>query len=186
MSNVKSLLAPLARRVQLMIGRAVLAAVEDNAGRQYVQLKVLKGETKDGVERVQQYGFTSHPLAGAQVILACLGGNRDHPVAISVDDHRHRPALQKGEVAIYMADGSNITLKTGNKIEMNTAELTVNASAKARFVTPMLEVTGDIKDKCDADGTTMGEMRTTYDSHTHAGDSGGTTSAPNQSMGGGA
>jgi len=48
--------------------------------------------------------------------------------------------------------------------------------------TDQLEVTGEIKDHCDTDGRTMDEMRTIYDSHTHPGDSGGTTGVPNQGM----
>lgn len=50
-----------ARRISLMIGRAVLTAADDAAKRQFVQFTALQGEVKDGVERVQQYGF-----AGAQ------------------------------------------------------------------------------------------------------------------------
>jgi len=73
-------LQPLKRRIYLMLGRAVLAALSDDKQRQYVQFSALKGEVKDNVERVQEYGFTSHPLPGAQVIFISLSGNRDQSV----------------------------------------------------------------------------------------------------------
>ena len=50
------------------------------------------------------------------------------------------------------------------------------------MVTPLLECTGEIKDRCNSDGRTMEDMRNIYDGHTHPGDSGGTTGAPNQVM----
>jgi len=45
-----------------------------------------------------------------------------------------------------------------------------------------LEVTGDITDHIDATGQSMAAMRSTYNGHTHPGDSGGTTGTPNQGM----
>lgn len=66
-ATLRRVAAPLHRRIHLMIGRAVLTALSDAAGRQRVQFGALKGETKDGVERVQEYGITSCPLPGAQV-----------------------------------------------------------------------------------------------------------------------
>ena len=92
LKTIRKATEPLARRIRLVIGRAVLAAVSDAGSRQLLQFSALKGEVKDGVERMQQYGFTSHPLPGAQVLFVCVGGNRDHPVAISVDDPRYRLA----------------------------------------------------------------------------------------------
>ena len=45
-----------------------------------------------------------------------------------------------------------------------------------------LDVTGEITDRVDIDGLSMASMRTTYNGHTHPGDSGGTTGTPNQGM----
>lgn len=112
------LIQPLKHRINLMIGRAVLTALDDGAGRQYMQMTALKGEEKDGVERVQEYGFTSAPLPGAQVVFVCVGGNRDHPVAIAIDDPRHRKInLKPGEAAMYSWDGSYVLLEEGGKIK---------------------------------------------------------------------
>ena len=73
-----------------MISRAVLSAISDGAGIQLVQVKLLEGEVRDGVERFQNYGFTSVPLPGAEGIMACVSGNRDHGVIVAMDDRRYR------------------------------------------------------------------------------------------------
>lgn len=168
--------AGLKRRIYMLVGRAVLEAVRDDKNRQFVQIKALAGEVKADVERVQQYGFTSHPLPGAQVIFVSLYGNRDHPVVLSADDPRYRHKdMQPGEVAIYTDEGDFLQIKRGG-------EILIKAANKVRMETPLLEVTGDIVDRCDTDGRSMQGMRDIYNEHIHTGDNGGNTSDPHQEM----
>lgn len=178
-------LDPIKRRVHLMISRAVMSALVDTSGRQFVQVSALKGETKDNVERVQQYGFTSNPLSGAQAIMLCLGGNRAHPVVTNVDDPRYRPTdSEAGESGCYHYEGHRIRLMQNGIVQIECERLIVQATDQIRFETPKLDVTGEIKDRCDADGQSMSDMRDVYNSHTHPeNDSGGPTDQPNQSMG---
>lgn len=101
-ATMNKLLDPIRRRVRLMITRAVLSAISDAAGIQLVQVKLLDSEVRDGVERFQNYGYTSVPHAGAEGVMACVSGNRDHGVVIVMDDRRYRlKGLQSGEVAMY-------------------------------------------------------------------------------------
>ncbi len=183
MRALAKMVAPISRRVRLIVARAVVTLIDDATKLQAAQVQLLAGETRDGVERFQQYGFTSTPHAGAEGIVVCVAGRRDHAVLIAVDDRRYRlKNLAAGEVALYTDEGDSIVLKRSNTIEITTQTLTVKASTKVRMETPQLEVTGDIKDQCDGTGRTMNGMRETYDTHTHPGDSGGTTGEPNQSM----
>ena len=176
MRMIKKMLAPLKRRIYLMLGRAVLNAVADDASRQYAQITALANETKDNVERIQEYGFTSNPHPGAQVVFINFAGNRDHPAIIAVDDPRYRKNnLATGEVALYTDEGDFIHFKRGKIIE-------IKAATKLRIDTPLLEVTGEIKDRADTDGKTMEEIRNIYNAHTHTGDSGGSTSTPGTQM----
>ena len=184
MVDVRKKAKNAAQAIQLVIGRAVLSAVSDASKRQLVQFEALKGEVKDAVERMQQYGFNSVPLAGAQVLFVSLGGNRDHPVVVSIDDPRFRKNnMQPGEVAIYTDEGDYILLKRGRVIEVNTTQLLVKASDSVRMETPILEVTGEIIDRCDTDGVSMNGMRNIYDTHTHPENNSGSTNQPNQPMG---
>ena len=114
----------LRRRVLLMVGRAVLAVVNDSTPLQTVQVEALPGEIIDGAEKFGMYGITSHPLPGADALVLSVGGIRQHPV-ILIDDRRHRvKELAEGEVCIYTAEDESgnmhrIILKDGREIEMH-------------------------------------------------------------------
>lgn len=183
-STIRRVVEPLSRRIHLMVGRAVLSALSDGAARQRVQFSALRGEIKDNVERMQDYGFTSHPHPGAQVVFICVGGNRDHPIVVRADDPRHRKTgLQPGEVAIYTDEGDFIHLKRGRIMEIETGTLTIRASTKVTLDTPLVEGTGAIRDG-EAGGKSLHEMRQIYDTHTHPeNDGGGPTDPPIQEMG---
>ncbi len=170
------MLAPLARSVGNMLARGTLVLANSATKMQALQVRILDGEAKDAVEHFEPYGYTSKPHPGAEALLQFFGGDRSHGVAFMVADRRYRlTGLESGEVALFDDLGSKIVIKRGNVIE-------ITATTKLRLVTPLLEVTGEIKDRCDTDGATMKGMRTTYNSHTHPGDSGGTTGTPNQGM----
>ena len=182
---INKLTGPLARRVRLMVSRGVIGAVNDALKEQGVQVALLADEVRD-CERYQEYGFTSVPQAGAEAITVFVGGSRDHGVVIATGDRRYRlKGLAVGEVSLYTDEGDHIKLGRGRVIEVETTTLLVKAATKVRMETPLLEVTGEIKDRCDTDGKSMESMRTTYDSHTHLENNltGGSTNAPNQTMG---
>ena len=124
------LIGPLRRRVLLMIGRAVVRVVDDSLKLQAVQVEGLPGEVLDGIERWQQYGFTSVPHPGAEAIIAALGGQRQHSVVLAVEDRRYRVmGLEQGEVCIYTdeddGDPHRITLGRGRFIRLEAAELSL-------------------------------------------------------------
>lgn len=107
-------------------------------------------------------------------------------LAICIDDPRYRPELEPGEAAVFNHVGDIIKLKRDRTIEVQTVNLVVKASAKARFETPVLECTGEIHDRCDEQPHTMRGMREIYNLHTHPeNDESGPTDAPIQKMEGG-
>lgn len=99
----------LTSRVMMMFSRGVVRAVDDTGGRQKVQVELFKGELRDGVEHMQNYGFTSHPTGGDAAV-ASLGGNREQCIVLIVDDRRYRLKLEPGEVAIYDDLGQSFQL----------------------------------------------------------------------------
>ena len=112
MHAVNRWIAPLKRRLTLMIGRSVLRLVDDAMQLQSLQVEALAGETLDGVERFQQYGFTSHPHPDAEAIILSVAGERANAVVIAVDDRRYRITnLTAGEVALYDDQGQSVIMK---------------------------------------------------------------------------
>ena len=124
---VRKFTEPMMRRILLTIGRGVVQVVKDDLSLQELQISLLAGEVIDGVERFQNYGFTSHPLPGAEAAAIFIGGSRDHGLVIAVDDRRFRlKELAEGEVAIYTDEEDKIHFKRGNKIEIKTGTIEFN------------------------------------------------------------
>lgn len=184
MRAIRKISATLSRRIRLVAARGILSLVSDAAKMQGVQVKLLDGETREG-ERLQNYGFSAVPLAGAECVFLSLNGSRDQGVVIVADDRRYRLAgLKGGEVAVYTDEGDSIVLRRGNRIEVTTKTFHVTAPDGVSFDTPLLTCTGDIQDNAGSQQTTMRDIRQIFDAHTHPGDSGGQTGTPNGLMGG--
>lgn len=132
---------PMRDRIMLMMGRAVLTALNDAGGIQVGRADLLEDESRDNLERLQDYGFTSVPLPGADAFVAFPGGNRDNGVILRVDDRRYRlTGLKGGEVAIYTDEGDSIILKRNNNIEVKTLHLLINAEEDAAINTKKFEL----------------------------------------------
>jgi len=105
------LLGPVNRAISGMIGRAILTAIDDATKAQTVQLELLADEVAEGVERFQQYGFTSVPHPECEAVVVFPGGTRSHGVVIATEDRRYRlVGLEAGEVALYDDQGQKIHL----------------------------------------------------------------------------
>ena len=122
LSDLSKLLAPLRNRIANMVARAVVQLVDDGEGVQVVQLSVLDGETRDGVERLQNYGFTSVPKSGAEAAVVFVGGRREHGLVVAVDDRRYRiSGLTAGETCVYDATGSKVTLHDDGSMDLEAS-----------------------------------------------------------------
>lgn len=172
--SLERAMRPFLQRLQLMVGRAVVSLVKDGLKLQGLQVTLLADEVRDEVERFQQYGFTSHPHPGAEALVVCVAGNRDHAVVVAVDDRRFRlKGLQQGEVALYTDQGDKVVLKRDGVIELT-------ASTKVRIVSPLVECTGDV----DVAGTVTAGVDVVADGislvgHVHSGvDAGLANSGP--------
>lgn len=156
------LMAPMGRRILLMAARIVLTGATDKAPVQVVQFKGLADEVKQNVEYLQAFGFSSVPPAGARGLAIFPGGDRSHGVVVVLDARALQPVtLKTGEAAVWDALGKYIHL-------MDDGTILIKGD-KVRVETPDFQVTGEVKDRCDADGKTMEEMRNTYNGHTHPG-----------------
>ena len=146
----------LRNRVALMIGRAVVNLVDDSTKMQLLQLSILAGETRDRIERFQNYGFTSHPQTDAEAVIVCIGGTRDRAIAIAVDDRRYRlKNLAAGEVALYSDEGDYVKFKRGRIVEI-IAGNEINITCPAVTITGDLTVTGTLTGQTEVVAKTGG------------------------------
>lgn len=173
---INNQIAPLTKRIKLVVGRCVLDSIKDTTGLQNVKIVLMADEVLDKIERVQEYGFTSYPLSGAEGVAVFTGGNRDNGVVIATDDRRYRPKdLAEGDTCIYNAYGTRIVLKNSDgSIEVITdSEVSVNA--------PTVNI---LSDEVNLGNGTVEKLikgetfQAYFNSHVHTGNLGAPTSPP--------
>ena len=166
---IAKMLAPLERRLNVMVTRAVVTMVDDTQRTQNLQVTVFANgvatEVYDGVEHFQPVGFTSVPLVGAEAMLGAVCGNADHRIAAVVHDKRSRPRkLKQGETMIYSP-------LTGDRIWLHAdGTMTIQASGKVKLIAPAgVEIDGNLVVRgnvSDATGS-MALMRQQHNTHNH-------------------
>jgi phage gp45-like len=137
----------MAFRTVHTLSRATLNEASDDPMMQTMHLDFFNNDSRKGVERVQNYGFSSVPAPrskqegnqqqsssggggsgevqpeqpkgeAAEAIVLYQGGQRNHPLVVGVDDRRHRPrGLKPGENAQY-DDIGQMTLMRRNGLYM--------------------------------------------------------------------
>lgn len=164
---IAKMLAPVQRRVRLMVARGVIKLVDDSKKLQSVQVAMRADELRDDAEHFQHYGYSSVPQAGSEAIVLLVGGNSDHPVVISIDDRRYRPKdLSEGEVCLYtLANGKRVLCKADGKIEIGTSPTQFAALANL------------VKSELDSFKSDLDAFKSWNVAHQHV-ETGATTNAP--------
>lgn len=171
-------LRELGQRLRRIATRATLTRSTESTRLRSLQARGLAEEVSDDVEHFQQYGFTSRPQAGAELIVLSPGGSKSAAIVIACEDRRFRLAtLEEGEVALYTDEGDRIHFRRNGEIEV-IAATRVRINAPLVRIEGDLEVTGEVLDRCESDGHTMDEMRTVFDAHTHTENGKGNQTAP--------
>lgn len=189
---VENMMRPLRQRIMMAIARGILEGSDDSKGIQIVKVSLMKDEVREGLERVQNFGFTSRPPDNSELVAVFVGGNREHGFVIACDDRATRfKNLAKGESAIYTDDGTLIHLKKGG-------EVLVKAATKVTIDIPNMQLKGDLKvdgklevgSTIDATGnvtssanvvgggTSLLAVKTAYNGHTHVSAAPGVPTAP--------
>jgi phage gp45-like len=105
----------LKNKIYLMIGRAILVAVNNSGKTQKVQVKGLYNETITDVDRIQPLGLETYPIpdGSGEVVILFPNGNRDSGIAIVVGNREDRPKdLIPGETRLYCK--TFLTLASGD------------------------------------------------------------------------
>lgn len=189
-STFSRLTAPIMRRLRLMLGRAVVNIVNDGLKAQNLQITMMGDDVPDDVERLQNYGQISVPLAGAEAIIACIGAQSDHSIALVVEDRRYRPSgLPAGDTGIYHYEGHRLRLTKDGRAILTCKTLEIYAEEGTTVDTPKTTFTGEVEiqknlavqggvnsqGNLTAPNAILGGKDTLKHTHEEHGDGGGTT-----------
>ena len=120
---------------------------------QTARIEALENDSKDAVERHQDYGFAGNPVEGEGLVFHVDG----HTVIFRKDRIAERPRLDAYQVCIWHKEGHKVTLKDGKlievecdrfvlkaaqSVEIETPQMVVKASGKLRVESPLHEMTG--------------------------------------------
>lgn len=105
-----------------------LVKVDDAQGEQSLTIEGLKDEKIEGLQRVQQFGFSSTPSEGDVVAIFADGG-RKHGVVLNVGGRAYRMKADGGGVRVYDESGSYVHLKNGDMEIESTGKVNVKSAA---------------------------------------------------------
>lgn len=126
------------RKIRRINQRGLVRRVSYANKTRFMQLQGEGAEPLDNIEHLEPFGFTSHPVAGAEGIVLAFNGNGSHSVVFCVGDRRYRLVIDEGEVAIYNRHGDKVHIKDNREID-------VTAAVKANFNTPEVNCSGIVK-----------------------------------------
>lgn len=170
---IMQLIRKIQNQVFLLLGRAILTAVDNSMKTQRVQLTVLDGETLSDTERFQEYGLETYPLTNAEAAVLFVAGDRRQGLTVCIHDRRYRPLdLSEGDVVLY----TSVDAGTGlHRIHMKKAnkEIDVEGDIVKLGKKASTQKTVCLSDLVDS----INSLITSYNSHQHT-ETGGVTSAP--------
>jgi phage gp45-like len=133
----RNTLNELSGRIMHVAARVTMNKASDDPMMQEIAGDMMNSDSRKAMERIQSFGFSSVPMPrdedekkggggggdqniekakgpAAEGIALFLGGQRNHPVIIAVDDRRHRPmGMKPGENAQYDDQGQMTLLRRG-------------------------------------------------------------------------
>lgn len=118
--------------------RAVATGLQIATRIQRANADALAGEKLQDVELFQQFGMTSAPPDGTQLIVVPLGGRTSASVIVATEHGSYRFKLgAKGEMAVYNQWGDFVHLRQDRRIH-------VKAAAEVIVEAPVASFTGDV------------------------------------------
>ena len=115
------------QKIRLLVARGVLNLLR-TSGLQMMQISLLEGETRDEVERVQNYGHSGHPPAGSTLVAVAVGGSRDHMIVVACEHPQYSPTLKSGESAMYAQFGQLFKMDEQGNVTLKCKDFSIEAS----------------------------------------------------------
>ena len=146
--------------------RGLLGSLDKAKRVQLANLDGVAGEALPAMELFQQFGFTSAPPAGTQLIVLPLGGKTSAAVIVASEHGAYRLQLgADGECAIYNQWGDHVWLKqNGEMVAVASAKITatapivnINAATSVTVTSPNIKLVASTKIEVTSPLVTMSQ-----------------------------
>lgn len=123
--------------IRNMLRRGTLVDTNDDGEQQTMTFRGMAGEELKKVVRVQPYGFTSHPPAGSEGLIASLGGRSDRAMLLGVEHPKYRQkSLGPGSVALYDQHGNIVSTVEANMRIKHSTEIVIECGSSKIVLKP--------------------------------------------------
>lgn len=135
---IESILDPIRRKISAILMKGILENIDFSNDFPLCKVVLHKDEIISDVEWAPQYGITTKPHKGAQVIFGSINGNKNQGLVLTIADTRYvfdMSAASEGAIALSNSDGAvilldgkdiKITAPTGGVVNINNGNLTVD------------------------------------------------------------
>jgi phage baseplate assembly protein V len=114
--------------IRAMLRRASVRSVDDSGAQQRLELTGLAADALRKIVRIGEFGLASVPPAGAEGLLACLGGRSDRAMFLGGEHKDYRPTgHDPGTTILYDANGQAVSLIKNNVRVVGTQTITIQA-----------------------------------------------------------
>lgn len=119
----------LRQRIMLLVGSGRVSLSDDSKGTQEVQVSAQGTGVHDRVPRIAEYGFTSVPPVGSEVVMVKLAGDHSQAVVVATGHQASRPkAMPIGATAIYDTAEAMVLLGADGTLTMSTPDASIAIS----------------------------------------------------------
>ncbi|NYH21380.1 phage baseplate assembly protein V [Paraburkholderia bryophila] len=143
-------------RLRGMFGRGRATYVDDSGPVQKMQVRMNGLITSDNRLRLAEFGFTSNPPIGADVLALHIAGDNGAGAVFATNHQQSRPrGLAAGESMLYSQDGKSVYLTAsggivvearGQPVIVNDASnVTCNASGTLTVNAPNIVLNGNVQ-----------------------------------------
>lgn len=145
-------LQPWKDRLVMLVGRGVLAALEQGGVMRATVTGFGSDDVLEGREYIADYGHCSRPHPGAEALMLFLAGLRSNGVVIRLFDRRYSINLEYGEVAIHDDLGQTVHLTRTGIIAESPMNITVKAGETLRLEGKHVQIHGSLSWSWDVNG----------------------------------
>jgi len=121
------------QRLANIVATGKLTYSDNSGGEQIISATLTSGEQKSDMEKIEPFGFSSSPNAGAEIVALFPGGGRSRGLIINAGGRGYRFKAEPGGVAIYDDQGQSVHLGGGNIVIKGVGDIEMETDGEIKM-----------------------------------------------------